>query len=261
MKLHAQTYPNPDSEATPLVILHGLLGSSRNWINMARRLSGERPVWAIDLRNHGTSPHAETMAWEELVTDVTETLATLGHPQVDLMGHSLGGKVAMRLAIEAPEWVRRLIVVDIVPKVYPPYHSRDFEAMLSLPLSELSSRKAADERLAEAVPDWAHRQFLLTNVKRSSDGGLAWAIPLRVLHQQLETLRGDSLPTDVAPKQTTLIVRGGKSRFIDDEDEAAVGERFPDCRFEHLAESGHNPHFDCPDRFAETVEAFLPLRS
>lgn len=256
MILHHDAYASKVTN-TPLVMLHGLLGSGRNWSSMARRLAGQRPVVILDLRNHGKSPHGADMSWEALAGDVVETLNSLGHNVVDLLGHSLGGKVALRVAVSNPSLVRRLVVVDIVPKVYPPYHSRDFEAMLALPVGDLPTRKAADERLAETIPDWAHRQFLLTNLKRAESGGLAWSIPLSTLHRNLDPLRSDSMVDRPPPMQPTLFIRGGKSRFITDDDEAALRERFPNLTWQTFAESRHNPHFDCPDTLANALQVFL----
>ena len=145
-RLHGELTAEP-----PLVVLHGLLGSLDNWATFAKGQAGKCTVLAMDLRNHGASPHVAGMSYRDMVADVIEVLDTLGIHSCDLMGHSMGGKVAMQLALQHPARVRRLLVVDIAPKAYPPRHQALLQAMVSMPLDELKSRKQADEWLAPTV--------------------------------------------------------------------------------------------------------------
>ena len=145
LPLHALRFENPG--APVVVVLHGLLGASRNWTTIAKALQADYAVHLLDLRNHGQSPHAESMRWSELVADVKAYLVAQRLESVRLMGHSLGGKIAMRFACEYPELVERLVLVDIAAKAYPPYHDAEFRAMQSIAVAELASRKEAEQLL------------------------------------------------------------------------------------------------------------------
>lgn len=232
----------------PLVLIHGLLGSSRNWVSAGKSLADDYETFALDLRNHGDSPHLDSMDFGELAGDVRAFLQEQGLARVHLLGHSLGGKVAMRVAMETPELLESLVVVDIAPREYPPYHQRDFDAMNALPLARLESRKDADAAMAEAVPDWGQRQFLLTNLGREGDA-FKWTINLRVLTAARDIMRSNSIgPEDVYDGATTFIL-GGRSRFVLPEDWRTIRRHFPKARIEVIEESGHNPHIEQRDQF------------
>ena len=151
VSLHSLRFENTGAPA--LVILHGLLGSSRNWTTIGRALQDRYDVHAVDLRNHGGSPHEEAMRWSEMLGDLQAYLDLHGLTNVTLMGHSLGGKVAMRYACLNPEVIEKLIIVDIAAKAYPPYHDNEFRAMKRIATGELASRKEAEELLEPMVPD------------------------------------------------------------------------------------------------------------
>lgn len=238
----------------PLVVLHGLLGSSRNWQSAGAALAARGPrVVALDLRNHGESPWDNDCSFAAMAGDVLAWLSdTLSGP-VHLMGHSLGGKVAMRLAADHPSSVARLTVVDIAPRAYPGRLRVDFEAMRRLDLSSIASRKDADLALSDLLPDWALRQFILTNLGQDAGGRWAWKVNLDALSQSLPQLLDDPL----APGQTYAgpcrLIRGGKSDYVLDSDLPAFRLRFPSADVVTLAESGHNPHFDARSGFVEAV--------
>lgn len=237
----------------PLVLLHGLLGSSRNWIATGKDLAARYSVFAVDLRNHGDSPHDDDVGFPALAADVLAFLDDHELDRVRLLGHSLGGKAAMRVAVDDPARVEALVVVDIAPKDYAPYRLRDFEAMAALPLKELSSRKDADERLAEAVPDWAYRQFLLTNLTRDPAGGFRWAVNLRALLEGMGDMRVNPLAPGETHAGPTTFILGGKSRFVQEEDHAAIRAHFPAARIETIPGAGHNPHMDAREAFLALV--------
>ena len=169
-----QQNPHP-----PLVVLHGLLGSLENWYTFARSQESKRAVIAIDLRNHGNSPHVTGMTYREMADDIVTVLDALHLTQCQLIGHSMGGKVAMTLALCYPALVERLVVVDIAPKVYPPRHQALIQSMVTMPLHELQSRKQADEWLSNAVKQAFERGFLLKNLGRSSNGAFYWQCHLQ----------------------------------------------------------------------------------
>ena len=163
----------------PVVILHGLLGSSRNWLTAGAALGGDRPVYAVDLPDHGESDWSDEPSFAEMADRVSAWAVEEGLAGADWIGHSLGGKVALRIASDRPGFVRRLVLVDIFPRVYSPHHAGDLEAMAALGPDDLADRKTADRALAVEVPDWALRQFILTNLVRdpveASAGRSTWA--------------------------------------------------------------------------------------
>ncbi|MEO6876235.1 MAG: alpha/beta fold hydrolase [Opitutaceae bacterium] len=238
----------------PLVILHGMLGSSRNWQTTGRDFAEKFHVLALDLRNQGESPHAAEMDHPTLVDDVLTWLDAQGLSRVTLLGHSLGGKVAMLLACRHPERVEGLIIVDIAPKGYhSEAHQREFAAMNGLDLVTLTSRVAAEQSFESSISDWAIRKFLLTNLARTTDGHWQWSINLLALTAALPVLEGDSLtPTDKFGGPT-LFITGGKSRYVDVSDYAAILAHFPAARIETIAASGHNPHIETREAFGALV--------
>lgn len=238
----------------PLVLLHGLLGSSRNWQTTGADLAGTFHVVALDLRNHGKSPHGEPMTYEAMVGDVIAWLDAHGMPRVTLLGHSMGGKVAMLLACRYPERVAGLIVVDIAPKAYRSNaHRAEFAAMNELDLASLQSRADAELKFEARVADWAMRKFLVTNLERATDGGWAWQINLPVLTAALPAIEGNPLGDDDRYEGDVAFIVGGKSRYVAVEDHAAIGTYFPKAKIETLAEAGHNPHMETRAAFVQAV--------
>ena len=172
----------------PLVILHGLLGSSRNWRWMGKSLAQDFDVFALDLRNHGQSPAADSMAFDDLVADVRHFIRKRNLGRVALMGHSLGGKVAMRLACRYSSEVMSLIVVDVSPKPYPILHRKIFQAMASIDAAQLSSRSEADRLLEPLIGHKRLQQFILTNLARDSEGKFRWQVNHETLSKNQEAL-------------------------------------------------------------------------
>ena len=177
----------------PFVIVHGMLGSSRNWQTVGRDLAAHRRTFALDLRNHGESPHADVMTYDSLVADVLAWMDTRAIGAADFIGHSLGGKVAMVLACRHPERVHRLIVVDIAPKPYAwPARRVEFAAMTGLDRASLRSRAEAESRLEGAIPDWPMRKFLVSSLERTP-AGWSWQFNLPVLAAALPELERNPL--------------------------------------------------------------------
>ena len=242
-------------EGTPVcVVLHGLLGSSRNWQSAGAALAGHGPrVVALDLRNHGESPWSEDASFAAMVHDVLAWLDAAGLASVHLIGHSLGGKVAMRLACLYPERVARLTVVDIAPRAYPGRLRLEFAAMRQLDLAAVTSRKSADEALTASLPDWALRQFILTNLTQEPSGAWGWKVNRVALEKALPQLVDDPLPPGVSFAGPARLIRGGKSDYVNEEDVQLWAQRFPAGDVVTLAESGHNPHFDTRSGFVTAV--------
>lgn len=238
----------------PLVLLHGMLGSSRNWQTAGRDLAEKFHVLAVDLRNHGASPHAPTMAYEEMMVDVLGWLDTQALERVTLLGHSMGGKVAMLLACRQPARVERLLVLDIAPKNYFwPGHRQGFAAMNELNLADLRSRAEAELRFEARVPSWAQRKFLTTNLERTEDGRWAWQINLPVLTAALPELEKNPLAATDRFTGSIAFLAGEKSNYIEAEDHAAIRAHFPAAKIEVLPGCGHNPHMEARETFVAAV--------
>jgi esterase len=238
----------------PLVILHGLLGSSRNWQTAGSDLAEHYHVLALDLRNHGRSPHADTMTYPEMVADVVRWLDAQQLGGVTLLGHSLGGKTAMLLACRHPDRVRRLVVVDIAPKDYHwVAHRASFAAMNELNLADLRSRGEAELRFEARVSNWGTRKFLATNLERTDDGRWRWQINLPVITAALARLESNSLAPSDRFHGPAQFFAGGKSDYIEPTDHAAIHRHFPAAEIVTLPESGHNPHLEVRADFVRAV--------
>ena len=237
----------------PTLLLHGLLGSSRNWQTAGSALAAGRRVYAIDLRNHGQSPHADTMSYDAMVADVLAWMDAHGIAKAELVGHSMGGKVAMVLACRHPERVGRLVVVDIAPRDYSwPERRREFAAMNGLELRGLKSRAEAEARMEPLVPGWADRKFLTTNLERTGDGW-AWQINLPAITAALGELEKNPLVPHDRYLGPALFIAGEKSRYIAPADRAAILGHFPSARFEVIAGSGHTPHIEAREAFVSAL--------
>jgi pimeloyl-ACP methyl ester carboxylesterase len=241
----------------PLVILHGMLGSSRNWQTAGKELAERFHVMALDLRNHGASPHAPSMSYDEMAGDVAAWMEANAPGAAAVMGHSMGGKVAMLLACRRPERVERLVVVDVAPKDY--YwvaHRHEFAAMLELDLAHLKSRGEAEMKFEARVPDWGMRKFLTTNLERGDDGRWRWVVNLPAIAAALPALEKNPLAPEDRFGGAALFVAGGRSGYVRNEDHAAIRRHFPAAQIETIAESGHNPHMERREEFVRRVLAW-----
>jgi len=238
----------------PLVVLHGMLGSSRNWQAAGRDLAARYRVFAPDLRNHGGSPHSDEMTFEAMVGDVLAWMDSHALERVALLGHSMGGKVAMALACRHPERVQRLILVDIAPKDYFwPGRRREFAAMNALDLGNLRLRAQAERSFEAGVPDPAMRRFLATNLERTDGGGWKWVINLPVLTAALPVLEKTPLGPGDRYTGPTLVISGARSAYVKPEDGASIAAHFPDSRLVVIESAGHNPHAEARERFVQAV--------
>ena len=241
-------------QGAPVVLLHGLFGAGGNFAGIARRLAAGFRVLSPDLRNHGSSPHSPAMAYAGMAEDVLETLARHGTGPAAVVGHSMGGKVAMQLALLHPGAVSRLVVADIAPVPYPPAFRGFAEAMLALPLQPGLTRGAADQALAAAVPDAGVRAFLLSNLRTGP--APSWRIGLAEVAAALPEIEGWAAPAGTYPGPT-LVLRGDRSDYVRPEHRPLFRALFPAARFASLRGAGHWLHADAPEAFAETVRGFL----
>lgn len=238
-------------EGPPLVLLHGLFGQARNFGAVQKALAAERRVLALDLRNHGASPHDATMDYATMAADVAETLAARGIAAADILGHSMGGKAAMALALLHPATVSRLIVADIAPVPYPPTLGAYADAMLAIPPS--ATRAEADAALVPAVEKPSIRAFLLSN--RRPDG--TWRLGLAEIAAAMPAIQGWDLPPAPPYAGRTLFVCGDRSDYVGQDHRDACRALFPQARFATIRDARHWVHADQPAAFVEVVRGFL----
>ena len=239
---------------SPIVILHGLLGSSRNWqsAGVALAASGHRVI-GLDLRNHGSSPWDDDCSYTAMAEDVRAFLQSEKLDSVHLVGHSMGGKVAIRLALSYPELVSRLTIVDIAPRTYSDRVRVEFTAMNSIDLTKIKSRRDAENQLMDTVTDWGMRQFILTNLNSDESGVWKWTVNREALTQSLQSILDFSIQENETFNGSTRFIRGGKSSYISDADFILIKKHFPLADMITLPESGHNPHFDSRAGFVDAV--------
>ncbi len=241
-------------EGPALVLLHGLFGAASNWGRVQRRLASGRTVIAMDLRNHGASGHDAVMDYGVMAEDVAETLAAEGIGAAGVLGHSMGGKVAMQLALTRPALVTRLLVADVAPVRYEPHFRAIAAAMLALPLGPGLTRAEAGAALEGVAPDGAVRGFLLQNLRFGDRPG--WRIGLAEIAAALPEIEG--WPGAGAYGGPVLVLRGEHSAYVLPEHRALFRGLFPAAKFATLRGAGHWLHADAPDAFVATVGAFFP---
>jgi len=240
----------------PLVVLHGLLGSHQNLLPACRAFAKHFQVFALDQRNHGHSPHHDVMHYEAMANDVTRFMDKHNLATAHVLGHSMGGKTAMQLALHHPDRVAKLVVVDMSPRAAGPRFARLLQALRALEPARLQSRQEADTRLAATVTDETVRRFLLKNLVPTDGGGYRWRIHLEAIAGNYDRLRE---PVDGASPFTgpTLFLRGEKSDYIGADDVAEIHRLFPSAEIAVVPGAGHWVHADAPGLFTEAVLKFL----
>jgi esterase len=253
--LHILRHPaETPSDAPPLLIAHGLFGSARNWGVIARRLADRREVLAVDMRNHGDSPRFPTQSYADMAADLAEVIAANGG-RADVLGHSMGGKAAMMLALTDGALVNRLVVADIAPVAYSHDQTRHIAAMRALDLSGLASRAEADQRLAATLTDPALRAFFLQSLDLKSSPP-RWRINLDVLEAEMPKIIG--WPQGAGRFDgPALFLSGALSHYVLPEYRETIRTLFPGARFAKLPGAGHWLHAEKPREFEETVRVFL----
>jgi pimeloyl-ACP methyl ester carboxylesterase len=241
-------------DGPPVLLLHGLFGQARNLATLQSRLAQTYRVAAVDLRNHGTSPHGRGMSYPTLANDVAETMDVIGMRACAVIGHSMGGKVAMRLALDSPSRITRLLVADIAPIAYPGVFAAYAAAMGAIPLTPGLTRAQADAALAETIADPGLRLFLLQGLRVGPSP--AWSIGLPEITQALPDIL-DWPPTDARYPGPTLFVAGARSTYITAGSYPVIRTLFPAARFATIADAGHWLHVDNPSGFLSVVQDFL----
>ncbi|HYG90199.1 MAG TPA: alpha/beta fold hydrolase [Azospirillum sp.] len=241
---------------TPLIVLHGLFGSARNWQTLAKRFGEHRHVYALDLRNHGGAPWAGTMSYPEMADDILRFLDDRGYPRAAVVGHSMGGKAAMTLALKHPARVERLVVVDIAPVRYTHTHAPYVAAMKRADLEGCTRRSEVEAQLADAVPEAPLRSFLLQNLVMGQ-GRFHWRINLDAIAAGMDDLIGFPDLGNARFDGPTLFLGGSKSDYIVPEQAPAIRHHFPAAQVEMILDAGHWVHAERPEEFAALVETFL----
>ena len=243
---------NPDD--APLIILHGFFASSRNWRQVAEKLAAKFHVYVLDMRNHGASPHHPVMDYPAMAADLLQFMDDQNLTAANLLGHSMGGKVAMWFALNHPERVDKLIVADIAPVSYTHCFNNLIAALKALPLHDISNRKQAELLLAAAIPDLSYRQFLLQNLILK-DGGYCWRVDLDIFQQSAPHIIAFPDATSVTPYiGKALFLAGADSGYVKAD---AITSLFPNAELSFIADAGHWLHVQQPGGFVERVEAFF----
>lgn len=244
-------------EGKPFLILHGFLGMGDNWKSLAKRFAKQAyQVHLIDLRNHGRSPHTKEFSYAVMAKDIKEYCEKNNLEKVVLLGHSMGGKVAMKFAVEYPEFLQDLIIVDIAPKYYAPHHQTILKGLTVLQDKKLDSRGKADDLLKEYIEEWGVRQFLLKNLYWETKDKLAFRMNLEVLKEKVETV-GEALQPEKTYNGKTFFIAGEKSGYIKDEDKDLLKKHFPKSHLTEIKGAGHWVHAEKAEEFYTAVMAFL----
>jgi esterase len=241
-------------QGEPLIIMHGVFGMSDNWQTLGRKWSEDYQVHLLDMRNHGRSPHSDEFSYELMSDDLLEYLDQHKITRAHILGHSMGGKVAMLFAVLNEKRVNKLVVADIAPRPYEPHHQQIIEALKTLPLSEIESRSEAEEQFS--IENYGVRQFLLKNLYWKEKGQLDWRFNLPVIAREIDKV-GEGLAPQAIFNGPTLFIRGGNSDYIKDEDFHEIELHFPMAKLETIYGAGHWLHAEKPKEFYSQVTDFL----
>jgi pimeloyl-ACP methyl ester carboxylesterase len=252
-------------QGPPLIIIHGLYGSSDNWVSVGRELAKNFEVFLIDQRNHGRSPHSTDHNYQLLKEDLLEFMNKQSIEKAIIVGHSMGGKTAMFFAADYPERISHLIVVDISPRSYKSTNSNQLlshttiiRAMFNLDFYGITSRDEINEILAKSISEDRIRQFLLKNIKRSKNNEYSWSLNLKTIRNELPEIM-DGLDEDQSEiiGFPVLFIKGANSDYILDEDRKFIYQIFPFADIETIPKAGHWVHAEQPELFLQKVRSFI----
>lgn len=259
-----------EGEGTPIIILHGLYGASDNWMQIARKISDSYQIIAVDLRNHGSSPHSTEHSYEEMVTDLAWLFHELEIEKAHILGHSMGGKVAMAFAADYPEKILSLTVADISPRNYLKnpasaiqydFHKRILKTLNEIDLKPFNNRTEVGKALEQEIPEPHVRQFILKNLYRK-EKHFHWKINVSVLQENLDHIISgvdfedyeDRIPIHLYP---VLFIKGGLSGYIQEEDLKAIYAMYPEAKVETIEHASHFLHAEKPNEFTKILVTFL----
>jgi esterase len=244
-----------EGEGQAVIILHGLFGSSDNWMNIAKSLSSKYTVFIPDLRNHGQSPWSEDWDYESMAEDLFDWMKDEKLENPNIIGHSMGGKVVLKALLKNAGLFKKVMVVDIGPKQYPVHHQQILDALNSMNLPKYQNRQEAEEALADKIHSSAIRLFLLKNLKRGKDG-FSWKMNLEVIDRLIENIGEPQWPETACDKEI-LFIRGEASDYITDSDQEEIRTKYPAARFVGIKDAGHWVHAEQPDVFLQFVSGYL----
>jgi len=239
----------------PLIILHGLFGSSDNWFSLAKVFAEQFSVYLIDQRNHGQSPHSDEFNYQLLAEDLNLFIQEHHLHKPHIIGHSMGGKTAMNFAVKYPERLGKMIIVDIVPKLYPVHHDHILDGLHAIDVTKLTSRNEADQILSKQVTEPDVRLFLLKNLYRTSEGRFQWRVNLSAIDNHIEEI-GAGMQYMGTFSGPTLFIIGARSNYFKPGDETLIQSIFPNAEISNL-DTGHWVQAEKPKEFAEIAISFL----
>lgn len=252
MELNYKSFGQGD----PVIILHGMFGTLDNWQTIAKKLAEEYTVFILDQRNHGRSPHAEEMNYPIMAEDLHDFMENNWIYKAHIIGHSMGGKTAMQFALNYPQMVDKLVIVDIAPKTYVGGHQDIFKALLGVDINNLETRGQAEEQLAQDIQELGVRQFLLKNLTRKKEGGFKWKMNLKAIHEHYQAIleKVEGMEKFEGP---SLFIRGGRSNYVKEEDMIMIREKFVAAQLETVSSAGHWVHAEAPSVLLEKLQFFL----
>lgn len=250
-------YSKIEGQGRPLLILHGFLGMSDNWKSLSVQFAAAGfQVHTPDLRNHGRSFHSDDFTYKAMVEDILAYCNFHNLETIDLIGHSMGGKIAMFLAVNFPEKVDKLIIADIAPKYYSPHHQDIFDALNAVDFNLYKTRATVEEVLSKYIPDFNTRQFLMKSLYWETPEKLAFRFNLKVFNTTIDSI-GESLGTGMIFSKPVLFLRGEKSKYILDSDFSQIAHHFPQSKVVTIKKAGHWLHADNPQDFLQASLHFL----
>jgi esterase len=256
MELNYRQY---SENGVPVLVLHGLFGSLSNWGWHCKQLAQQYAVYGVDLRNHGDSPHSDQLDYQVMAEDVRQLIVRLGLESCCIVGHSMGGKVAMQLALSFPDLIEKLVIVDIAPVSYPEDadgHMNVLAAMDAVKLGEIKSRTQAEVTIEDYIPQEATRKFLLTNLVRNKEGSFEWRLDKDSIRKNYANLRAELIAT-MSFLKPVLFIKGSLSPYIKPEHEAQIKELFPAASVKLFMDAGHWLHAEKPQALQKILLKFL----
>ena len=253
MKLFAR---NIGESGTPIIILHGIFGTSDNWLGIAKAFAETNRVFLLDQRNHGQSPWSDDFDYQVMAADLKEFIDDNRLEKPVIIGHSMGGKTVMQFGLNYPGIAEKLIIVDIAPKFYPVHHTSILAGLNSVDLANIQSRNDANEHMKRFEENEGVRQFLLKNLNRNSEGEFAWRINLKVITKNIDVV-GHELFVKNACDTLTYFIKGANSHYIQPEDERYIAEIFPNFELIEIAHAGHWVQADQPEAFVQVLKEIL----
>ncbi len=239
----------------PIIILHGLFGSSDNWLTIAKKFSDRFSLYLPDLRNHGQSPHNDSHSYLEMANDLKEFISDNQIIDPIIIGHSMGGKVAMSFAIDNPDIAKKIIIVDIAPKMYEHENRSYLKALMEINLDQIKSRDEADKLLVDKIPEKGVRLFLLKNLYRKDDLSFGWRLNLKSIYENIKLIEGYT--TDKHSDIEALFIQGELSKYIQDSDYPLIKKVFPNSQVIKINDSSHWVHAEKPLEIYNAISSFI----